>query len=149
MQPMRDLLRRCGCFKKGRTTDLKSPSGIAVVRCSTLHMKRGFASDERPPSGARMQKGARSLWEHAPVRATRFELATFWSVARRSIQLSYARICHRSPIGDLRTRFGEADSNACASRQSSNDKSYYKKRGIKCQLSEFFWVLPAAERAEP
>ncbi|GEM_PF-1911725 len=26
------------------------------------------------------------------MRATRFELATFWSVARRSIQLSYARI---------------------------------------------------------
>ena len=63
--------------------------GTAVPRLGAMLL---YERKRKSPETSELVSGLFRLRSCTIMRATRFELATFWSVARRSIQLSYARI---------------------------------------------------------
>ena len=63
--------------------------GTAVPRLGAMLL---YERKRKSPETSELVSGLFRLCSCTIMRATRFELATFWSVARRSIQLSYARI---------------------------------------------------------
>ena len=63
--------------------------GTAVPRLGATLL---YERKRKSPETSELVSGLFRLCSCTIMRATRFELATFWSVARRSIQLSYARI---------------------------------------------------------
>ena len=63
--------------------------GIVMPRLGAMLL---YEHKRKSPETSELVSGLFRLCSCTIMRATRFELATFWSVARRSIQLSYARI---------------------------------------------------------
>ena len=85
-----------------------------------------------------------------PMRETRFELATFWSVARRSIQLSYSRTCPnilpKKPFYVKHAIFICA--KTISNKQTTPDRAAHVSTSIirECTLSvttPSFWRIPS------
>ena len=87
-QPCPDWERCLASLHSCRTMIVHN-RGIVMPRLGAMLL---YERKRKSPETSKLVSGLFRLCSCTIMRATRFELATFWSVARRSIQLSYARI---------------------------------------------------------